>query len=99
MADSVPPYLTACPVGCGAPLAVTGIELPEGPLRRCEECGQLLSRIGEHAYWQSMQQFDQREFNLPSPREVERRFRIARRRLSTISALLRQPPAAIRVLD
>ena len=99
MADSVQPYLTACPVGCGAPLAVTGIELPEGPLRRCEECGQLLSRIGEHAYWQSMQQFDQREFNLPSPREVERRFRIARRRLSTISALLRQPPAAIRVLD
>lgn len=99
MADSVPPYVTACPVGCSAPLVATDIELPEGRLRRCAECGQLVSWIGEDAYWRSMQQFDQREFNRPSPRELERRFRVARRRLGTVSALLGQPPAAIRVLD
>jgi 2-polyprenyl-3-methyl-5-hydroxy-6-metoxy-1,4-benzoquinol methylase len=99
MADPVQPYVTACPVGCSAPLVATDIELPEGRLRRCAECGQLLSRIGEDAYWQSMRQFDQHEFNQPAPRELERRFRVARRRLDTISALLNKPPASLRVLD
>ena len=93
------PYLDSCPVGCSAPLTPVSIVLPEGPLRRCEACGQLLSRIGEAAYWDSMRQFDQHEFNQPPPRELERRFRIARRRLGTLSALLGQSPAALNVLD
>lgn len=93
------PYITACPVGCGAPLTPTAIALPEGPLRRCTACGQLLSQIDEPAYWRSMRQFDQRQFNLPTPHELERGFKVARRRLSKISALLKQPSAAIRVLD
>ncbi len=99
MAETTQPYLSTCPVGCGAPLAPTAIGLPEGPLRHCTACGQLLSRIGEPAYWQSMRQFDQQQFNLPAPHELERRLKVARRRLNTISALLKQPPAAIRVLD
>ena len=99
MADPAPPYVKACPVGCHAPFAKTVFVLREGPLRRCEECGQLLSRIGEDAYWESMRQFDQHEFNQPPPRELERRFRVARRRLDTISALLGQPPSALCVLD
>lgn len=99
MAESLQPYLTACPVGCSAPLSPTTSMLPEGALLRCEECGQLVSQIGEHAYWQSMRQFDQQQFNLPAPHELERRFKVARRRLDTISALLQQPPAAIHVLD
>jgi 2-polyprenyl-3-methyl-5-hydroxy-6-metoxy-1,4-benzoquinol methylase len=99
MADPVQPYVTACPVGCSAPLVANDIELPEGRLRRCAECGQLLSRIGEDAYWRSMRQFDQREFNQPAPRELERRFKVARRRLDTISALLNKSPASLRVLD
>jgi 2-polyprenyl-3-methyl-5-hydroxy-6-metoxy-1,4-benzoquinol methylase len=73
--------------------------LPEGALRRCAECGQLLSRIGEAAYWESMRQFDQHEFNQPAPPELARRFKVARRRLDTVSALLEKPPAALRVLD
>jgi len=99
MAEPAHPYLTACPVGCKAGLTPTALVLPEGALQRCAECGQLLSRIGEDAYWQSMRQFDQREFNRPSPRELERRFKVARRRLDTISALLNKPPASLRVLD
>ncbi len=99
MAESAQTYLTACPVGCSAPLSPTNIVLPEGYLLRCEECGQLLSQIDEPAYWKSMQHFDRQGFNLPSPREAQRRFQLARRRLKTISALLRLPPAAIRVLD
>lgn len=99
MTESNPPHITACPVGCGAPLTPTAIALPEGPLRRCTACGQLLSQIDEHNFWQSMRQFEQQQFNLPTPHELERRLKVARRRLSRINALLRQPPAAIRVLD
>ena len=46
-----------------------------------------------------MQQFDQHEFNQPPPHELARRFKVARRRLDTISALLNKSPAALRVLD
>ena len=99
MADAATSFISACPVGCNAALVPTTIVLPEGPLRRCEACGQLVSAIGEEAYRRSMQHFDDAEFNLPAPRELERRFRLARRRLDTISALLGRAPAAIRVLD
>ena len=99
MADPGTPYFTACPVGCDAALIPTAIVLPEGPLRRCAACGQLVSAIDEKSYRQSMQRFDAAEFNLPAPREAERRFKLARRRLDTLSALLGRAPADIRVLD
>ena len=99
MNDSVQPYVTACPVGCRAPFAPTPLLLPEGALQRCDECGQLLSRVGETAYWESMRQFDQSEFNQPPPRELARRFKVARRRLNRIGSLLGASPAALRVLD
>ena len=51
MADVQPPYVTRSPVGCDAPLKATDIfSLPEGPLRRCNECGQLLSAVNESEY-------------------------------------------------
>jgi 2-polyprenyl-3-methyl-5-hydroxy-6-metoxy-1,4-benzoquinol methylase len=99
MAEPAQPYLTACPVGCNAVLTPTALVLPEGALQRCDACGQLLSRIGEAAYWESMRQFGQHEFNQPAPRELERRFKVARRRLDTISGLLNRPPASLHVLD
>ena len=99
MAETGQPYLTACPVGCTAPLVPTTIVVPEGPLRRCDECGQLLSRIDEDAYWRSMRQFDQRDFNRPGPHELKRRFKVACRRLRRISASLKRPPRDIAVLD
>ncbi|MCE9640293.1 MAG: class I SAM-dependent methyltransferase [Betaproteobacteria bacterium] len=99
MDNTVQPYVSTCPVGCSASLTDTTLALREGLLRQCGECGQLLSRITESAYWDSMQQFDQHEFNQPPPRELDRRFRVARRRLDTVSALLEKAPAALRVLD
>ena len=99
MAEPAPAYITACPVGCTAGFTPTALVLPEGALQRCAGCGQLLSRIGEAAYWASMRQFDQHEFNQPAPRELGRRFKVARRRLHTISALLDKPPASLHVLD
>lgn len=99
MDNTIQPYVNTCPVGCSASLTDTTLALREGLLQRCGECGQLLSRITESAYWDSMQQFDQHEFNQPPPHELERRFRVARRRLDTISALLEKAPTALRVLD
>ena len=93
------PYISACPVGCDTALVDTSIVMPEGPLTRCPACGQLVSRIGEQAYWESMRRFNATGFNLPSPREDARRFRVAARRLGVISALLAQPASATRVLD
>jgi hypothetical protein len=81
-------YVTACPVGCNAPLEATTLNLPEGPLRRCTGCGQLLSVVDEARYHLTMQAFNAPDFNQPPPREVERRRSVARRRLQTVSRLL-----------
>ena len=99
MVNAAQPYVSVCPVGCSAPLTQTALTLREGTLRHCAECGQLLSRIDAAGYWESMRQFDQHEFNQPPPHELARRFKVARRRFDTISALLGNKPAALRVLD
>ncbi len=92
-------YVESCPVGCAAPLAVTRIVLPEGPLLRCPGCGQLVSQVAAGRYWETMQQFDRADFNQPTGRELERRFAVARRRLAHIARLLNKGPAEIRLLD
>ena len=92
-------YIDSCPVGCGAPLVATDIVLPEGPLLRCPDCGQLVSQAGAARYWETMSQFDRADFNQPAGRELQRRFSVARRRLTTIARLLGKRPAAIRLVD
>ena len=92
-------YIESCPVGCAASLVATDIVLPEGPLLRCAECGQLLSQTRAARYWETMAQFDHSEFNQPAGRELERRFAVARRRLGTIGMLLAGRPTPIRLID
>ncbi len=92
-------YVTSCPVGCEAALEATALNLPEGPLRRCSGCGQLLSAVDEARYQLTMQAFNAPDFNKPPPREVERRRLVARRRLKTVSQLLKKPAADTRVVD
>jgi 2-polyprenyl-3-methyl-5-hydroxy-6-metoxy-1,4-benzoquinol methylase len=92
-------YVLTCPVGCTAPFAATELALPEGPLLRCPECGQLVSQVGAARYWETMAQFDAADFNQPAGRELARRNAVARRRLGRIAKLLGKPPHAIRLLD
>lgn len=92
-------YIEFCPVGCAAPLAATDIVLPEGPLLRCPECGQLVSQVTAQRYWVTMKEFDRPDFNRPAGRELERRSEVAGRRLRAISALLGKAPNEIRILD
>ncbi|MEQ1773351.1 MAG: class I SAM-dependent methyltransferase [Burkholderiales bacterium] len=93
------PYVSACPVGCGAALEPTQLHLPEGSLRRCVSCGQLVSAASESRYWETMASFNAPGFNQPAPREIERRRRIAQRRLKTIGRLLGKSPPEIRLVD
>jgi len=93
-------FVTACPVGCEAPLSATGIVLPEGPLLRCADCGQLVSQVTAARYWETMKQFDQPGYNQPgAPRQRERGSRVARRRLNAIAALLGRRPQDVRLID
>jgi len=57
---------TRCPVGCDSILESTSIQLPEGNLRRCLECGQLLSACSREWFDESMHEFDVAEGTLPS---------------------------------
>jgi SAM-dependent methyltransferase len=93
------PYVTACPVGCRAPITDTGIVVAEGALRRCSDCGQLLSRASAARYAETMAQFNAADFNAPQGRELERRQAVARQRLARIAALLGKAAPDIRVLD
>jgi 2-polyprenyl-3-methyl-5-hydroxy-6-metoxy-1,4-benzoquinol methylase len=73
--------------------------LLEGSLRRCTECGQLLSQASEDRYWQTMADFNQADFNTPSDRELGRRTRVAEKRLTRIANLLGKSPKGIRLCD
>lgn len=88
-----------CPVGCTSTLEPTAIIQPEGALLRCSACGQLVSQIGAAAWTRSMQAFDAADFNLPNPRETERRQRVARKRLARITQILGRGPAGATLVD
>jgi 2-polyprenyl-3-methyl-5-hydroxy-6-metoxy-1,4-benzoquinol methylase len=92
-------YLRACPIGCGGPLQVTEIEMPEGPLLRCAACGQLISQCSEERYRQSMQEFNDAEGTLPKPDARQRRFIRSKRYLAQIEGLIGKPRNEIRLLD
>ena len=92
-------YVTSCPVGCTAPLVPAEYRLPEGVLRRCSGCGQLLSAVDEKRYWETMATFNAPGFNQPPAHEVQRRRSVANRRLQTLTRLLGKPPAETRVVD
>lgn len=81
-------YVERCPVGCESAMTTTEIVLPEGPLLRCNACGQLISQINEADYLRSMQAFNDAGFNLPDERAAHRRSRHAIQRLDHIRALL-----------
>lgn len=92
-------YVSACPVGCNAPLEDTALQVAEGALRRCSSCGQLLSRASEARYAETMAQFNAADFNAPQGRELARRQNVARQRLSRVAALLGKQAGDIHIVD
>lgn len=99
MENSGAPYVTACPVGCAAALTRSDIVLREGPLRRCGECGQLISSATEAQYLHALGRFDHTTGTLPDARSQSRHDRNTARRLDKLAAALGRAPSAIRLLD
>lgn len=91
--------MTACPIGCSAPLIPTALVLPEGPLLECVECAQLVSQVTLARYRDTMRAFDRLDPDQFSGRELERRKFVASTRLQRIAALLDKAPGMIRVVD
>ena len=61
-----------CPVGCQGRLEQTAIALPEGKLKRCPVCGQLLSACSQAWFDESMQEFDVPQGTLPEGNNKQR---------------------------
>lgn len=95
----IAPYVSTCPVGCSDALKPTNLHLPEGALRRCLHCGQLVSAASESRYRETMTSFNAPDFNQPPPHEVTRRRKVATRRLNTLQRLLGKKPLDIRLVD
>ena len=66
------PIITRCPVGCNSSLEETDIVLPEGALRRCPACGQLVSACTQERYDESMQDFNVEDGTMPKDRAIAR---------------------------
>jgi 2-polyprenyl-3-methyl-5-hydroxy-6-metoxy-1,4-benzoquinol methylase len=88
-----------CPVGCRNDLVETTIMLPEGPLRRCPSCGQLVSQITAQAYAESMQEFNTPRGTLPTQRTQQRHDVRAAKLFKTVSSLLQTESGRGRLLD
>ena len=99
MTQTRTPYISACPVGCAGPLVATSLIMPQGALRRCPACGQLISACSEQAYWASMEEFNDPRGTLPDEKSVARGFRRHRKFLQKITAQLATLPADTRLLD
>lgn len=94
-----PPFIANCPVGCAPALVMTDLVLPEGPLRACSQCGQLVSSIDEAGYWKSMEEFDTEAGTRPEVGAVPRRDRRAREILDAIRAQLGDRSHPVSLLD
>ncbi|SPP65621.1 class I SAM-dependent methyltransferase [Nitrospira lenta] len=89
-----------CPVGCSEALVDTSIVLPEGPLRRCQACGQLVSQITAVAYTGSMKEFDTPRGTLPPLRSQRRHDARAAKLFGVLRTLIRSEPGTdVRLLD
>lgn len=88
-----------CPIGCQSDLEDTTIVLPEGPLRRCPLCGQLVSQITAEAFAASMQEFDTPRGTLPTQRTQRRHDVRAAKLFKTLSTFLRADQGGTKLLD
>jgi len=100
MSTSTDAIFNHCPVGCTSTLENTNIELPEGVLKRCPECGQLLSSCSKAWFDESMQEFDVPLGTLPSGKNKQRYHHRMGKILNNAKPLLtHQESDALRLLD
>ena len=93
------PMINCCPVGCDSTLTVTDIHLPEGNLRRCSHCDQLVSACTPEHYKESMQEFNVPEGTLPSGKAQTRHNQRISGILNNASEKLDTPVSKLSFLD
>ncbi|MDX8376948.1 MAG: class I SAM-dependent methyltransferase [Mariprofundales bacterium] len=64
--------IKTCPIGCKGILEATDIILPEGALRRCGSCGQLVSSCTQERYDKTMQDFNSDAGTMPQGKSEKR---------------------------
>ncbi len=93
------PHITHCPNGCDTALHDSALQLPEGLLRYCNDCGQLLSRCSKALYLRSNEEWDIESGTWPSPKDLRRLETRRKRTLKTIAKMLGRANQDIRLLD
>ncbi len=92
-------YVDSCPIGCESGFHNSYIVFPEGPLRRCKNCGQLVSQCSEELYWNSMKEFDDPKGTLPTGKAAYRLSRHTKRILDEIERFSGKKKSGIHLLD
>jgi SAM-dependent methyltransferase len=81
-----------CPLGCGFGLEPSQILLPEGPLLKCKDCGQLVSSTDGDTYKRRFQPFDE-------DNPIDTNPSVHKKRLRRVGRHMRLPPGETRLLD
>lgn len=84
--NEVNALITNCPNGCKTFLRDTDIILPEGVLKICPACGQMVSQCSDAQYKKSNLEWDTDSGTWPSEKDFKR---LTKRRLRTIKILSR----------
>lgn len=93
------PHISRCPNGCKNALRDSVLALPEGLLRLCGACGQLVSRCSKTLYLQSNQEWDIETGTWPSSKDLRRLETRRKRTLKTVAKLLGKKNQDIHLLD
>ncbi|MFO7462079.1 MAG: class I SAM-dependent methyltransferase [Desulfatiglandales bacterium] len=84
--------INECPLGCTSGFEPSHIVLPEGPLLKCRDCGQLVSSANEETYKRRFQPFDENNPIDPNPS-------VHRKRLRKVERLAGSRPGETCILD
>lgn len=93
------PLITACPNGCETPLLDSNILLPEGALRYCPSCDQLVSQCSQQQYVTSNLEWDTTSGTWPSEKDLKRLIKRRARTIKQASSMLAKDYADIHLLD
>ena len=96
---SDPKYLNVCPIGCDSELNDTDILLPEGYLKICSHCGQLISQCSEQSFQKSMEEFNDPQGTWPTPKTTASLIRNTRKILKEIETVTGKDRSQIHLLD
>jgi 2-polyprenyl-3-methyl-5-hydroxy-6-metoxy-1,4-benzoquinol methylase len=93
------PYIQKCPHACQTDLIDSGIVMPEGPLRSCPACGQLLSACTEAVYTETSRYWDENTGTWPSEKDMRRLTRRRSRTLHIAGKIIQKDLSSSALLD